>query len=57
MRSSSNHLLHAMPTFPVRQWLLVVARAVNDWRLISPTSVRECAKMLALVTALLKEFV
>ena len=51
-----NHAtLHAMPTFLVRQWPLVVARVVNYWRLILPTSVRECAKMLALLKALLKE--
>jgi len=44
-----------MPTFQVRQWLLVVARVVIHWRLISPTSVRECAKLPVLLKALLND--
>jgi hypothetical protein len=44
-----------MPTFLVRGWLFVVTRAVNHGRLISPTSVRECAKLPALLKALLKD--
>ncbi len=49
--------MHAMPTFPVRRCLLVSARVVNHGRLTSPTSVRECAKLPALLKALLKDLI
>ena len=56
-RKQSPDSLHAMPTFPVRRCLLVSARVVNHGRLTSPTSVRECAKLPALLKALLKDLI